>query len=190
MPRRTQKTSRSAKLAAEMMLLSPWVAASRMSSMARRKSPAAVGHDLGLLAQEKTVALTRSGFAWATAVSKAQMDLAASAGSWFYTLARKNSSGLLNAYRRLPENVISAGLAPLHRKVVSNAKRLGKRRCEACLRTQFSSSLRDRWAAKRMLRREMNHFIRMTPNAAGQILVSLRRVAVLSVLSVCCGGRL
>jgi hypothetical protein len=125
MARKTENRSRSPQLAAEMMLLSPWVAGSRLSSMGRRKSHSAVRNDLGRLAQEKSLAFAQSGFAFAMAIAKANMDLVVHAGSWLWApWLRTSGSDLLTAYRQISDNVLSAGLEPLHARVVTNAKRL------------------------------------------------------------------
>ena len=125
MVRKTQNRNRSPKLAAEMMLLSPWVAGSRLAGVGRRKSHSAVRNDLGRLAGEKSLAFSQSGFAFAMAVAKANMDLAVHAGSWFWAPWLGTSRpDLLGTYRQISDNVLSAGLEPLHAKVVSNARRL------------------------------------------------------------------
>jgi hypothetical protein len=47
-------------------------------------------------------------------------------GSWLWARPGCGQSGsdLLTAYRRISDNVLSAGLEPLHARVVTNAKRL------------------------------------------------------------------
>lgn len=128
MASKTGNRSRSPKLAAEMMLLSPWVAGSRLSSMGRRKSPSAVRNDLGRLAQEKSLAFAQSGFAVALAIAKANMDLVVRASSWprapwLWT----SGPDLLNTYRQISDHVLSAGLEPLHAKVMTNARRMRRK---------------------------------------------------------------
>lgn len=128
MARKTENRSRSPKLAAEMMLLSPWVAGSRLSSMGRRKSPSAVRNDLGRLAQEKSLAFAQSGFAVALAIAKANMDLVVRASSWPWAPWLWTSGpDLVNTYRKISDNVLSAGLEPLHAKVMTNARRMRRK---------------------------------------------------------------
>jgi hypothetical protein len=129
--RRRTPVQRLAKQAIELSVAAPQVAAARLSRIAARPSPSASDqNELFLMGAEKVAAAYQ---AWASMwwqVVRVQFDLARSmassalGGPPYRVFAPWSVDRSIAAGTR----VLSAGLAPVHRKATRNARRLARRR--------------------------------------------------------------
>jgi len=132
MPRRRRSTSQSLAIkAVELSLAAPQVVMHRVTRMAR-SGPMPSARDrkeMERMVAEKSVAFVESWTAMATQAMIAQQALAASFLRSFAAAAQgKNLSALQSALQlqRAGLGVVARGLAPVHRKALANAKRLGR----------------------------------------------------------------
>ena len=126
MPRRRAASNRLARQVAELAFAAPQVVAHRTAQMATA-GPRPSARDQAeflRMGAEKVDAYFQSWSAMWTAGWKAawanQLDLAHAASSTATSAAAAATNAALG--------ILSAGMAPVHRRAVSNAKRLGRRR--------------------------------------------------------------
>lgn len=132
MPSRRKLTSRSLTAkATELAFAVPQVVAHRMTRMALagpRLSPRD-RKEFELMLAEKNVAFADSWQAMATHTARSQQALAASFFRSLLSMSRggkPTSPGSAAQLQRAALEVLGKGLAPLHRKAVANARRLGR----------------------------------------------------------------
>jgi hypothetical protein len=131
MPTRRKTPSRSlAAQAAELAFAVPQVVAHRMTRMALA-GPKLTPRDrkeFELMLAEKKDAFADSWKAMATQTAKSQQSLAASYFKSMLSMSRggKPSAASAAALHRAALDVLGKGMAPVHRKAVANAKRLGR----------------------------------------------------------------
>ena len=129
-PRKRASRSLAVK-AAELAVAVPQVVAHRVARMAiAGPTPSARDRkEFALMVAEKNAAFGESWNAMAKHAAIAQCDLTASFYKSFIALARgKKPSAARSAAQlhRAALGVLGKGLAPVHRKAVANAKRLGR----------------------------------------------------------------
>jgi hypothetical protein len=113
--------------ATELAVAVPWVVAHRAMQLARAQSSPSLRDrkELHLMSAEKVAAFWESWNAMLMAAFQANMKLAMSSLSvWWSPRALAN-----RAYahgRRSALDVLASGLAPVHRRAVGNARRLGR----------------------------------------------------------------
>lgn len=118
--RRRRRRKSPAVQAAEMAFAIPQVLAHRAARMADRK-------ELYTMGAEKAAAATEAWTAMALEAMRVNQELALSAmqSFWWPWLGRKSTSRQL---QRAASDILGAAMAPVHRRTVANAKRLGRPR--------------------------------------------------------------
>lgn len=129
--RRRSSSHRLAAQAVELSLAAPQVVAHRVTRMARAGAApsAADRREFTRMGAEKVAAFWQSWFAMGQSAWQQQWQLWA--GLWSWPVARGTGRRTPAAAGRLAEaasRVLAAGLAPVHGRAVSNAKRLARRR--------------------------------------------------------------
>jgi hypothetical protein len=127
---RTRKAPPVARQAAELAVAVPQVIAHRLTRLARA-GPAPSARDrqeFRRMSAEKAAAFVKSWNAMATQAFEANQTLALSFLRAFGSPARPKSSAASAARRvgRAVTGIVQAGLAPVHRCAVANAKRLSR----------------------------------------------------------------
>ncbi len=131
MPPRRKSPSRSlAAQAAELAVAVPQVVAHRMTRMAL-SGPKLTPRDrkeFELMLAEKKDAFADAWKAMAAQGAKSQRTLAATYFKSMLSLSRGGNPGVASAaaLQRAALDVLGKGMAPVHRKAVANAKRLGR----------------------------------------------------------------
>ncbi len=128
---RRKTPSRSlATQAAELAVAVPQVVAHRMARMALAgpRLSARDRKEFELMVAEKNSAFADAWKAMATQTAKSQQTLAASyfKSMLSMSLGGKPSAGSASTLQRAALDVLGKGMAPVHRKAVANAKRLGR----------------------------------------------------------------
>lgn len=121
--RRSRKSKSPAALAAEISLAAPQVMAERLSRMAQHGlNPTARDRkEMHLMGAEKVAAFSQAWIAMASEMFRIQQRMLL--GAAFMPFAWPSRATLT----RSASSVLGKGLAPVHRKVVANAKRLKHR---------------------------------------------------------------
>lgn len=133
MAHRKATSQRIAKQITELAFAAPQVVLHRTSRMAAAgASPSARDRaEFSLMGAEKVQAFYQSWAAMWAAASASQLALAragASAVAVSMRGGRAGPSAAIGAVTAAAANVVAAGLSPVHKKAVANAKRLSKRR--------------------------------------------------------------
>lgn len=131
--RRTSKSNSLSTKTAELAFAAPQVIAHRLTRMAL-SGPTPSARDLKefrLMFDEKNVAFTQSWMAMATQMALANQALAFSLTQAFWSpfFGRNASFGsLASQMQSAGLSILDKGIAPMHRKARSNAKRLARTR--------------------------------------------------------------
>ena len=129
--RRTRKSKSVAVKSAELAMAVPQVVAHRITRMALA-GPKLSDRDrkeFQMMVNEKHAALTQAWVAMATESVRANQAIAASIFTAFFNPFARNkasASAVAAKVQNAALGVLGKGLAPVHRKAVSNAKRLAK----------------------------------------------------------------
>lgn len=131
MPTRSRRSTKPARQAFELALAAPQVIALRSLQMARAgaEPSARDQREFWKMGIEKALAFNESWFAMSLQAARIQQQFAWAAvrAFWFPWAAALPSVGP-RAFGRAGADVLGKGLAPVHRRVVANAKRLGRAR--------------------------------------------------------------
>jgi hypothetical protein len=130
MPRRKPSSQRLAWQVAELAFAAPQVVAHRVARMATAgNAPSARDRaEFARMGSEKVAAFYQSWAGMWAATLAAQMELAAAGASMAMAAAQgANANGALSLANAATK-VVAAGLTPVHKKAVANAKRLSRRR--------------------------------------------------------------
>ncbi len=131
--KRTRTSNTLAKQSSELAFAVPQVIAHRLTRMAL-SGPVLSSRDqkeFQSMVAEKHAAFTQAWTAMATESARANQALALSMfGAWMnpFALTRHPATKLATDMQTAAMGVFSKGLAPVHKKAVSNAKRLSKTR--------------------------------------------------------------
>lgn len=131
MAKRYNRSTRTAKQAVELALAVPQVVAHRTLRMAQAgtRPSARDQHEFWTMGFEKVVAFNQSWFAMCAEAARIQqqMALAATQAFWFPWLKANPILGSTTAQlRRAALDIAAKGVAPIHRRAVANARRLGR----------------------------------------------------------------
>ena len=128
--RRPRNSSSLAKKLAELSLAVPQVVAHRVTRMAiAGKSPSARDKkEFELMVAEKKTAFAQSWGAMAVQAVSANQTIALSlfTSMWLPTRRKPSATAMASQLHRAAIDVLSKGIAPVHRKAVANAKRLAR----------------------------------------------------------------
>lgn len=130
MPHRKPSPQRIARQITELAFAAPQVVVHRVSRMAAAgNAPSARDRaEFARMSSEKVTAFYQSWAGmWAAALST-QMELAAAGATMAMAAARGNKANGTLAMANAAAKVFGAGLSPVHKKAVANAKRLARRR--------------------------------------------------------------
>ena len=128
--RRSRKAERLGRQAAELAVAAPQVIAHRLARLALA-GPAPSARDreeFRRMGAEKAAAFAESWNAMATGMLEANRTLMASLvrGFWSAPGARRSAASAARQVGREAVGIVQRSLAPVHRRAVANAKRLGR----------------------------------------------------------------
>ena len=128
--RRSRKAERLGRQAAELAVAAPQVIAHRLARLALA-GPAPSARDreeFRRMGAEKAAAFAESWHAMATGMLEANRTLMASLvrGFWSAPGARRSATSAARQVGREAVGIVQRSLAPVHRRAVANAKRLGR----------------------------------------------------------------
>lgn len=131
MPRRNVNSQRLTKQLTELVFAAPQVVMHRTSRMARAGAVLSARDraEFSRMGSEKVVAFYQSWAGMWTAAFAVQYELASAASSAALALATDGQASVGAAVASMSNaatKVVSAGLAPVHKKAVANAKRLSR----------------------------------------------------------------
>lgn len=123
--KRTKAHGRVVRQATQIAALSPLVASARLTRLATSGDY----QTLGAMGAEKATAFTAATFgmmfAGAAALTRTGFALANACSPWGGT-ARQRMARIESAMAQAPADILDGALKPIRRKVVSNAKRIGR----------------------------------------------------------------
>lgn len=131
MPTHRRRSSGSiAARSAELAMAIPQVVAHRMMRMALAGSSPSAGdqREFNTMISEKQAAFSQAWLAMASEAFRANQSIAASVvGSFLFSSSSiKSTASISRKVQGAANSIVSKGLAPIHRTVVANAKRLRK----------------------------------------------------------------